>query len=236
MGMISWTIAGLIWIGFAAFTESVRRRSLRDGDPRTGLALVLLRMFVRVVHRLRVSGAEHALAGRAAGPMVVVANHTSSVDPLLIQSACPFEIRWLMAEDMRTRRLEPMLDWAGVIAVDRRTGSGAGLRPALRALRAGEVVGVFPEGGIARAGAGRLSFQIGVGVLIARSGARALPICISGTPAARSVWAGIVTPSRSRLTIGEPIEFPPDAEPGDIVRALEDRIGSLSGAGGERKD
>ncbi len=233
--MISWTIAGLIWIGFAAFTESVRRCSLRDGDPRTGLALVLLRLFVRVVHRLRVSGLEHARAGRA-GPMVVVANHTSSVDPMLIQSACPFEIRWLMAEDMRTRALEPMLDWAGVIAVDRRSGSGAGLRPALRALRAGEVVGVFPEGGIPRAGAGRMSFQIGVGMLIARSGARALPIYISGTPAARSVWAGIVTPSRSRLTIGAPIDFPPDAEPGDIVRTLEDRIGSLSGAGGERKD
>ncbi len=231
MGTIWWMLASLLWIGFAAFTESVRRCSLRDGDPRTGLVIVLLRLFVRVVHRLRVSGVEHARAGRGAGPMIVVANHTSSVDPLLIQAACPFEIHWLMAEDMRTRALEPMLDWAGVIAVDRRSGSGAGLRPALRELRAGGVVGVFPEGGIARAGAGRLSFQIGVGVLVARSGARVLPIRISGTPAARSVWAGVLTPSRSRLTIGTPIAFSPGAEPGDIVRTLEDRIGSLRGPG-----
>ena len=34
------------------------------------------------------------------GPLVVVGNHTAGIDPLLVQSACIFEIRWLMLSEM----------------------------------------------------------------------------------------------------------------------------------------
>lgn len=150
----------LAWLAWA-FVSARLLRGPRAGDPLASIFLVAARVYVRLVHRLRVEGREHIPPARRVdgsrrpvGPLIVVCNHTAGIDPVLVQSACDFEIRWMMAEDMMTPALKPLWDWAGLIGVDRTNPRGdvGALREALSHLSAGGVLGIFPEGAIARGG------------------------------------------------------------------------------------
>ena len=137
----------------------------------------------------------------------MVANHTSGADPLLVQAALPFEPRWLMAEDMRVERFDGFWAFSRVIFVSREGGELAGLREALRHLRAGRPLGIFPEGNIERPPRRILPFRPGVGFLVARGRARVLPVIVDGTPQVDPAWASLVKRSRSTVRFLPVVEY-----------------------------
>lgn len=202
-------ILGGFWLIWAAAAHAILRVSVRTGDPWAGLAIIVIRLHARLVQRLRVEGREHIPRGRNPGPLVVVANHTAGVDPPLVQAACGFEITWMMARDMQSPRLEWLWELARVISVtrveesdgnggtSRRGSDSAAARTAIRLLKAGGVVGVFPEGRIALPGR-IVPFSPGVGLLVARSGARVLQVVIEGTRRSETM-TGSLLPARARL-------------------------------------
>lgn len=185
-------------------------RALLDnprGDPITGLIVLGMKVVSRVVHRTRWEGLEHLPAAREAGPLIVVCNHTAGVDPLLVQSACRFEVRWMMAMDMQVPFLEPFWEFARLINVNRKARDTTSAREALRHLASGGVVGVFPEGGIEKPARTLRRFHPGVGLLVAKSGAKVLPVWISGTPVVRHAWESLWTPGRARVRFGPLMDF-----------------------------
>ncbi|GAB4383843.1 MAG: hypothetical protein Kow0022_04700 [Phycisphaerales bacterium] len=152
------------------------------GDFESGVLYRLGRAYAALVHHLRALGTDHIPNTRNPGPLIVVANHSSGVDPILIQCMLPFPVRWVMAEDMRVPQLEWFWKWQKVIFVGKPGHEALGLRLALKHLRAGGVVGIFPEGGIERPVRHILPFYPGLGALVVRTGARVLPVLIEGTP------------------------------------------------------
>jgi len=199
-------------------------------DVTTGIMFHAVRLYSRRTHRLRVEGGEYVPESREPGPYIVVANHTSGVDPLLIQAGCPFEIRWLMAQDMRVGFLEPLWRWARVIFIDREAPNLTPLREALRHLRDGGVIGIFPEGGIERPSRAVLPFMRGVGVLIKRSGAPILPVLIRGTPEADTAWGSLTTSSSSTIRFLQPVLYDLKNErPDEIAEDLRERFMEWSG-------
>src|SRR5690606_15597843 len=111
-----------------------------------------------------------------AGPLIVVANHTAGVDPILTSAACPFQIRWIMAQDMRLPWLNWFWRWQRVIFVSRTGRDRGSVREALAHLKDGGVIGIFPEGGLERPPRQILPFRRGVGLLIAKAGVPVLPV------------------------------------------------------------
>jgi 1-acyl-sn-glycerol-3-phosphate acyltransferase len=101
------------------------------------------------------------------GPVLVVPNHDSQWDPVLIGLALHprRRLRYLARASLwRIPGLGPILDALGQIKIRRGAGDGAALERAVEALRSGEAVCVFPEGGLswgerarARSGVGRLA-------------------------------------------------------------------------------
>ncbi|MBZ0172957.1 MAG: 1-acyl-sn-glycerol-3-phosphate acyltransferase [Phycisphaerales bacterium] len=157
--------------------------------------------------------------------MIVVCNHTAGVDPILVQSACPFFIRWVMAQDMRDSRLEWFWTWWDVIFVDRTRPDSVSIRAALRHLKRGGVIGIFPEGGLERPPQQILPFQHGVGMLIKKSQARVLTVTIHGTPQVDPAWASLWHASRSIVHFRELIDY--DKQPrsaGEIADDLRRRF------------
>lgn len=111
-------------------------------------------VFSRLVYRFEVRGGEHI---PAAGPAVLACNHVSFVDAVLLMAASPRPIRFVM--DHRIFRV-PVLGWlfrlARAIPIaphkdDARTYERA-FAEAVAALRDGELLGIFPEGGITHDG------------------------------------------------------------------------------------
>lgn len=232
-GAVDWRIiAGAAltgWMALAALARWITGASIRGDDLEAAICLRFVQVYARAVHRLRVIGAEHIPVGRprerAPGALIVVANHTAGVDPLLIQAAMPYEVRWIMAQDMRAPAMERFWQYARIIFIDREKRDSRGLREALRHLKAGGVIGLFPEGHIERPARSLLPFEEGAGFLIAKSGAPVLPVVIEGTPEVDPAWASLVRPSRSTLRF-LPLWRPSAGEGesvGEALRALFQR-------------
>jgi 1-acyl-sn-glycerol-3-phosphate acyltransferase len=114
--------------------------------------------------RLRTDGLE-AVPER--GPLLVVPNHDSQWDPVLVGLALRprRRLRFLARASLwRIPGLGRLLYAMGQIPIRRGAGDAAALEHAVAALRSGEAVCVFPEGGLswgealrARSGVGRLA-------------------------------------------------------------------------------
>jgi 1-acyl-sn-glycerol-3-phosphate acyltransferase len=202
----AWVILGVaLAVAFAAWCRLLLWNP--RGDVETGLLWRFLRLYARLFHRLRVEGGEHIPRTRHPGPLIIVSNHTAGVDPLLIQAACVFEIRWIMAADMQVGWAEPFWRWAGVISVDRRRGDAGAAREAIRHVKEGGVLGIFPEGGLERPARTIIPFEPGVGLIIRRTGARVLPVIVDGTPIVDAAWTSLVRPGRARIRFMPPIDY-----------------------------
>lgn len=223
-------IAAGVWVLVIAASRVLLTTGPRRGDIDAGLFFWVAVLYARLLHRLRVEGREHI---PRTGPLIVVANHTGGVDPILIQVAVPRrEIRWMMARDMMIPRLRGLWEWMRVIPVVRSGASGdsGAAREALRHLKDGGVLGVFPEGAIERPPGILRPFAPGVGLLAARSGAPVLPVVITGTPAASSAWGSLFRPSRSRIRILPPVcyaqeNLSPEAIAADLLRRIAEASG-----------
>jgi 1-acyl-sn-glycerol-3-phosphate acyltransferase len=108
----------------------------------------------RLVYRYKVSGDEHIPAG---GPAVLAANHVSFIDAVLLMAASSCPIRFIM--DHHIFKV-PLLGWVFRLAKcipiasqkdDPDTYQRA-FDEAAQVLREGDLLGIFPEGGITRDG------------------------------------------------------------------------------------
>jgi 1-acyl-sn-glycerol-3-phosphate acyltransferase len=173
------------------------------GDPWLyAFARVLLVGAVRAYGRVRVLEAGNL---PATGPAIVVANHPSDVDPILIGVALPRTLHF-MADVVQFRRgfVGPIIVRLGAIPIHKGEPDRTALERALALLAAGEVVVVFAEGDLYR-GAEPSAFRAGVAFLAAHSGAPVVPVAIVG---AEQLWeGGRVHRPWVRLTVGEPISF-----------------------------
>ncbi|HWC26248.1 MAG TPA: lysophospholipid acyltransferase family protein, partial [Solirubrobacteraceae bacterium] len=110
------------------------------------VALGVCAPIVRLWGRLDVEGLEHL---PPAGPMLLVGNHDSYWDPLVIGLAAieRRQIRALSKSSLwKIKAIGRMLDAMGQIPIVRGSGDAAALDRAIAELRAGACVGIFPEG------------------------------------------------------------------------------------------
>lgn len=115
-------------------------------------------------------------------PYLMVCNHKSLMDAILLAMRSPYEIHFLGKEEVRRN---PVLRWLvdrlHMIPVSRGQNDLAAMRACLNALKAGQVVGVFPEG-TRRRGGDMQEVLSGVGLLALKSGVPVVPLCIEKKP------------------------------------------------------
>lgn len=182
----------------------------------------LFRLLAVPLFRFRVEGVESL---PAEGPGVVVAAHRSWLDPACVGGACPRPVRFLIMDTVY-RRIWARWFYERMSGIPVRVGGGAetllGLRGALRALRAGELVGVFPEGRVMPEGPLQ-PLHAGAALLSVRGRAPVIPIFIRGSAKAWPRGRRYPWPAPVSVHVGRPI--PPPSEPGrDAVDRLLVRI------------
>lgn len=160
--------------------------------------------FARIYHRVSVRAPQQLPRD---GPAILVCNHISGVDPLLIQSVCPRMISWMVAKEYT---LGPGLRWIfeqiGAIPVERSGRDLSSTRRAMRALEAGGVIGVFPEGRI-ETSRELLPFQTGVALMAVKTGVPVFPAYIDGTQRGREIVEAVLRPCISSIAFGPEVEI-----------------------------
>jgi 1-acyl-sn-glycerol-3-phosphate acyltransferase len=128
------------------------------------------------VFRLRV---HHADRVPATGPLVVVVNHSSLLDGPIVYGMLGRRSVFLIKQEVYTGPLKVILPRIGQLAVRRGMPDRTPLLAAVRVLKAGGVVGVFPEG--SRGDGGVAAAENGAAWLARSAGATVLPIACRGT-------------------------------------------------------
>jgi 1-acyl-sn-glycerol-3-phosphate acyltransferase len=188
--------------------------------------LYSLRPVARMVIRRRVSvrlhGAEHL---PARGPVIVACNHVGIADGPLLAIFAPRPVHALTKIEMFDGRLGRFLKLTGQIPLDRYRTDPLAVRTALRVLREGDAVGVFPEG---TRGNGELdSFRRGAAYLALVTGAPVVPLTFVGSREPGGHMNSLPPKgARIDIVVGQPI--PVDAVPwprrSSTVAALTDDL------------
>ncbi|WP_149194265.1 MFS transporter [Luteimonas suaedae] len=152
-------------------------------------------LLVRALYRLRIRGIEAHVPDE--GPALLVCNHVSYMDALILAAAIPRPVRFVMYHRIFNI---PVLRWifrtARAIPI-----AGAKEDPALmqhafdevdRTLAEGEIVAVFPEGRLTADGA-IAPFKSGVERILARRPVPVVPMALKG------MWASMWSRNDSRM-------------------------------------
>ncbi|MGC9360904.1 MAG: lysophospholipid acyltransferase family protein [Anaerolineae bacterium] len=166
-----------------------RRRLLRGVLQRAS------RLAFSILTEMEIEGREHL---PSSGPLIVVGNHFSFLDPAVLVGVAPWPLEFLGG--MELPNAPPIVRWIPKLWGYYPVLRGGNSRPALRAaeavLKQGGIVGVFPEAGnwaqVLRPA------RPGTAFLAVRTGAPLLPIGYHGLP---HVFERLGQRRRARVTV-----------------------------------
>jgi len=149
---------------------------------------------IHSVYRLAKSGLERI---PEEGPALLVCNHVSYVDALVVSAACRRPIRWVMDHNIfRVPLLSFFFRTVRAIPIAPAKEDPQALERAYdeiaRALEAGELVGLFPEGRLSPDGE-MGEFRGGVARVLARTPVPVVPLALSG------LWQSLFARNRDKL-------------------------------------
>ena len=158
------------------------------------------------------------------GPAILVCNHVSVLDPLLLVASNHRVISFLVAQEYYDNALmRQLLEQTYSIPVRRDRRDVRALLQARRVLEDGRVLGLFPEGGIRRD-----QIQKGVAWLVQESAAPVVPAHVSGARQGQSDLGTWLRRQRPLLRYGVPLHFHRNADAAEVLGATMSAIATLA--------
>ena len=172
---------------------------------------VLLGPLLRVLTRPRIEGLEHVPAH---GGAILAGNHLAVIDSFLVPLVLPRRVTYLAKSEYFTQKgllgrfKKTFFSSHGQVPVDRSGGSAAraAIDTAVRILREGRLLGIYPEG--TRSPDGRLhKGKTGVARIALETGVPVIPVAMIGTDRVNPIGSRMWRPHKVRIRIGEPFDF-----------------------------
>jgi acyl-[acyl-carrier-protein]-phospholipid O-acyltransferase / long-chain-fatty-acid--[acyl-carrier-protein] ligase len=181
----------LLLIGFlampTAFGHSIREKLFRSGAS----------VLARAVYRIRRFGLENL----PAGGFLLLPNHMSYVDAVVLQLGCPRPIRFVVHESIyQVKWLTPIFKLVQAIPISSTRAKDA-IRAAADQIKAGEIVCIFPEGELSRTGV-LIKLRKGFELVARLADAPVVPVWLDG------LWGSIFSFERGRYFFKWPRRIP----------------------------
>jgi 1-acyl-sn-glycerol-3-phosphate acyltransferase len=186
------------------------------------IAAFLLRIFVRVFLRVRITGIENV---PRAGACIICFNHKSALDPPLTGCFIPRKMRFMAKKELfDIPVLGFLIERVGAFPVKREVGDITAIKNSIKFLQNGQVLAMYPEGSRSNTG----NAKPGVALIAAKAQVPVIPVGISGKYRLFS---------ELRINVGEPIHI--DKHDGrlklEILQEISDNImGKIKLLAGEK--
>jgi 1-acyl-sn-glycerol-3-phosphate acyltransferase len=210
------------------------------GDAAYRSAQHLARGIWKLFSRLDVAGLENV---PRTGPFLLICNHQSNLDPILIQAVCPRAVHAMAkSSQFAVPGISAVMRRLLSFPVRRYQTDPQAVRLVLRRLREGQGVAIYIEG--ERSWDGRLQpARLGTIRLILKAGVPVIPCTVAGSYEAWPRWHTGIRPHPVRITFGAPLTFPKldrkaDREPlvpataNTVMTTLARQLGALDHAPG----
>jgi 1-acyl-sn-glycerol-3-phosphate acyltransferase len=187
-----------------------------------GIAKVIVLIVGHTLWRLRVYGTERV---PASGGLVVACNHISNLDPPLLGASAPRPIRYMAKKELfEIPVLGPLIRALGAFPVDRQGSATAAIKRSVEVIRAGDCVGIFPEGG--RNVAGDKEPRIGVALVASLADAPVVPAYVHNSGRAGRL-------AQIKVVFGEPMQLAlgRKATREDLAKFTEDVMDAIRALG-----
>jgi 1-acyl-sn-glycerol-3-phosphate acyltransferase len=209
----------------------------REREPLISLALYhlfkwsVVSPMLHVYFQGRIYGAENV---PRVGPLVLVSNHASDFDPVLVASCVRRPVAYMAKQELfKVPVLSTLIRLYGAFPVNRGAADRSAIRAALNSIEAGWATGVFLQG--TRTPDGRITEpKLGAALIAQKAQVPLLPICMWGTE--KIVSKGQYLPKRTPITvrIGELIAPPKAGDRTELLAVTQrcaDAINSLHDLG-----
>ncbi len=142
------------------------------------------------------------------GPLLIISNHLSYIDPSVLSNAIPRRLRFLAKDTLfRGFPISQMLKAYGAYPITRGGADVAAIRWARTQLSGDEALVMFPEG--TRSGGNLIRGKHGVVSLIQMTGTTILPVGITGTERLKMLLRVVNPTGNIAVNIGAPFSLPP---------------------------
>ena len=191
------------------FFRSIRGRL--PVDMLYAIAHAVVKILGRFLVRLRVVGAEHI---PPTGPVLFAPNHVSYLDIPLLGAMIDRPLHFMgKASLFRGRWVGRLYRRLNGFPIGKGHRSRVGLMEAVRRLKQGHCVVMYPEGG--RSVSGRLQKPMpGIGMIVALSGAKVVPVYVTGTDKVLPVGSWMIRIHPVTVFIGKPLDFTEQVQKG----------------------
>lgn len=141
---------------------------------------------------------------------VIVSNHISGIDPLLIQLSVLRVVHWMVAKEYYSMPgVSMVFRHLKSIPVNRGGVDTAATKTAIRYARQGGLVGLFPEGRINTTDEFLLPGRPGVALIALRARVPVVPVYVEGSPYNGVPLESFFMTAKARVTVGAPIDLSP---------------------------
>jgi len=184
--------------------------------------LVILKLFFR----FKVEGRENL---PKKGGFILASNHLSFIDPVALGCASLRKLNYFARHDLFKNPLFGRILLAvGAFPVVREKADLSALKEALKRLKSGKGLVVFPEGTRGEAGEKMLQPQSGIGFLALKSGVPVIPAFVSGTQNAMPKNSNSIKIAPISIKFGEPMFIERGLPYADVARKIMARVEKLS--------
>jgi 1-acyl-sn-glycerol-3-phosphate acyltransferase len=203
--MSPWTLLGLSAL-LLALPVAIRPKSRREWEFGGFLAFLwyVNAAYCVLVHRLKTEPAPLPTSG----PAILIANHTCNIDHFLLQAGTGRKLGFMISRTYYdVWAFRPFCKMIDCIPVNRDGKDSTAARTALRALKEGRVLPIFPEGRMYPTSGREIhEGKAGVAFIATKANVPIIPAYIRGTPESNRFLVSFFSPSRSRVYYGEPID------------------------------
>jgi 1-acyl-sn-glycerol-3-phosphate acyltransferase len=141
------------------------------------------------------------------GAVLLVANHQSYLDPVLIGVRLPRPISYIAKSELfENRHADRLLRWLHGFPVRQGSVDMRAVRETISRLRSGDALAIFPEGSRTDNG-DMLPLARGVGFIIRRAKVPVIPVAIDGAYHAWPINRTFFRPWQVRVAYGAPIQL-----------------------------